>query len=107
MKLLLDECVHQDFRHDIAGHDVYTVGYQKWGGIKNGRLLALAAAHGFDALVTTNRNVEYQQNPATLPLAIVVFQPRSHDLPDRQALLPNLLLALTSLVPRRVTHVGP
>ncbi len=24
MKLLLDECVVQDFRHRISGHDVYT-----------------------------------------------------------------------------------
>ena len=27
MKLLLDECVVQDFRHEIVGHDVRTVAY--------------------------------------------------------------------------------
>jgi hypothetical protein len=106
MKLLLDECVHQDFRHDIAGHDVYTVGYQRWSGIKNGRLLTLAAANGFDALVTTDRNLEYQQKLATLPPAIVVLQPRSHDLEDLYAPVPNLLAALASLEPRAITHVA-
>ena len=106
MKLLLDECVHQDLRHDIAGHDVYTVRYQKWAGVKNGHLLALAAANEFDAVVKTDRNLEYQQKPATLPLAVVVLRPRSHDLTDLRALVPELLGALTSLAPRAVTLVG-
>jgi len=44
MKLLLDECVVQDFRHEIVGHDVRTVAYMRWDAIKNGELLALAAA---------------------------------------------------------------
>lgn len=107
MKLLPDECVHQNLRHDVAGHDVYTVRYQKWTGVKNGRLLALAPANGFDALVTTDRNIEYQQNIAALPLAVVVLQPRSHDLSDLQALIPNLLSTLAALPPRAVAHVGP
>jgi hypothetical protein len=43
MKLLLDECVVQDFRHLITGHDVFTVAYVGWSGVKNGQLLIRAA----------------------------------------------------------------
>jgi predicted nuclease of predicted toxin-antitoxin system len=54
MKLLLDECIPHRLRLHLSGHDAYSVAYMGWGGIKNGRLLALAAADGFEALVTTD-----------------------------------------------------
>jgi hypothetical protein len=39
VKLLLDECIDQRLRTRIPGHDVFTVGYMGWSGIKNGELL--------------------------------------------------------------------
>ena len=56
----------------LVGHDSYTVSYMGWDGVKNGRLLALAAGGGFEVLITTDRNLEYQQNLVNLPLAVVV-----------------------------------
>lgn len=106
MKLLLDECVVQEFRLLIPGHDVFTVGYKGWSGVKNGNLLALAAADGFDVLVTTDRGFQYQQNPASLPIAIVVLLAASNDIGDLRPLIPNLLAALTTLPPRAVTLVS-
>lgn len=38
-----------------------------WSGIKNGKLLALAAAR-FDAFITVDKNLPYQQNSSRLPL---------------------------------------
>jgi predicted nuclease of predicted toxin-antitoxin system len=106
MKLLLDECIPHRLRLHLSGHDAYSVAYMGWGGIKNGRLLALAAADGFEALVTTDRNLEHQQNLATLPLAIVVLEAASNDIGDMVPLVPNLLTALGSLQQRSVTHVS-
>jgi hypothetical protein len=62
MKVLLDENLPHDFRHEIAGHDVFTVDFLGWSGLKNGELLAQAAASGFDALLTMDSGVPYQQN---------------------------------------------
>jgi len=106
MKLLLDECIPHRVRLHLVGHDAVSVVYMGWGGIKNGRLLALAAADSFEALVTTDRNLEHQQNHATLPLAIVVVEAASNDIGDIVPLVPNLLIALSSLRLRSVTHVS-
>jgi len=105
MKLLLDECIPHRLRLHLAGHDAYTAVYMGWNGIKNGRLLALAATDGFEAFVTTDRNLEHQQNLATLPLALIVLEAASNDIGDMLTLVPNLLTALSTLHPRSVTHV--
>ena len=77
MKLLLDECVHVDFRHSLRGHQVFTVTYLGWKSIKNGKLLAKAAAEGFDAMLTTDRAIEFEQNLSVLPLSLVILDPVS------------------------------
>ena len=105
MKILIDECLPVDLRLLISGHDVATVEYCGWKGTKNGRLLALAAADGFEALITSDAGIEQQQNPVTLPMAVVILHPRSNDLPDVAPLVPKLLTALVSLKRKAFTHV--
>ena len=106
MKLLLDECVPQEFRHAIAGHDVYTVAYMGWSGVKNGRLLDLAAAETFAALITTDRNIPHQQNPATLPVAVVIIEADSNDVNDLNVMVPSLLMTLQNLQPRTLAYIS-
>jgi len=106
MKILLDECVDVRLRTDIVGHDVFTVAFMGWKGIHNGRLLALAAADGFDALITTDRGYEHQQNLATLPVAIVIVMAPSNDFDDVRLFVPSLLTALQTLAPRSLVRVS-
>lgn len=106
MKLLLDENLPHAFRHFIAGHDCYTAKYMGWDGLKNGRLLAAAAAEGFDAILTTDQHVAEQQNLAMLPLAIVILQTPTNALEDLRPLLGRLLDALNVLQPRSVVVVA-
>lgn len=106
MKLLLDENVTHDLRHEVTGHDCRTVSYQGWQGTKNGELIKLAAEAGFDALLTNDTNMPHQQNEEQLPLAIIVLIAPSNDISDLRPLLPKLLAALEKLEPRRVTVVG-
>jgi predicted nuclease of predicted toxin-antitoxin system len=106
MKLLLDECLAVEFRHDILGHDVYTVVFMGWKGVKNGQLLALAAANGFEALITIDRGIENQQNLATLPLAVVILH-SGNRMAELRAIAPHLLRARQTLAPKAVTHVHP
>ena len=74
-------------------------------GIKNGRLLRLAADNGFDALITTDAGIPHQQNPATVPVAIVVLAARSNKLGDLLPLVSDVLQALAVLSPRSIVHV--
>jgi hypothetical protein len=66
MRLLLDESVPRRLRNALPAHTVRTAVEMGWGGIKNGALLALAAPE-FDAFITVDKNLPYQQNVAALP----------------------------------------
>jgi len=105
MKLLIDECLPTDLRLFIPGHDVETVDYCGWKGIKNGKLLVIAAADGFEAMITSDAGIEHQQNPATLPMAVVIIHPDSNDLMDIRPLVPRLLLVLSGNISRKFIHV--
>jgi predicted nuclease of predicted toxin-antitoxin system len=72
MKLLLDECVTRKLKRDLAGHDVLTVTDAGFRGLKNGALLR-AASGTFDVLITVDRNLQYQQNIRSLPIAVVII----------------------------------
>ena len=105
MRLLLDESVPSRLQRALPNHDVKTVVEMGWGGIKNGNLLALASAN-FDAFVTVDKNLPYQQNLSSLPIAIVVLDAYSNELPVLLPLVPRLEQALATLSPRTYVKVG-
>jgi hypothetical protein len=106
MKLLLDENLPHDLRHQLRGHEVFTGQYLGWSGISNGELLARAAASGFDALLTMDSGVPYQQNVAALPVAVLVLSAASNDIDDLLPLVGEVLDALTKLTPRTLVRIG-
>jgi hypothetical protein len=76
----------------------------KWTGIENGELPALVAVSGFDAMLTHDANLHYQQNSDSLPIAIVVLHTALNHIEDVCQLIPQLLISLGRLRPRNVTH---
>jgi hypothetical protein len=72
MRVLLDECLPRKLKRCIPGHAVQTVPEAGWAGIKNGALLRLAEAT-FDAFVTIDNNLPFQQNLASLNLAVIIL----------------------------------
>ncbi|ULA64773.1 MAG: hypothetical protein LZF86_190066 [Nitrospira sp.] len=105
MRLLLDESVPRRFRQSLPAHSVTTVVEMGWSGVKNGKLLALAAAE-FEAFITVDQNLSYQQNIATLPIAVVVLVARSTELQALLPLVPRLEEVLSTLQPRLLVQVG-
>ena len=105
MRLLLDESVPRRLRGALPNHEVKTVVEMGWGGIKNGNLLALAAA-SFDAFITVDKNLPYQQNLSDLALAVVVLDANSNELPALLPLVPLLEQTLTTLTPRTYVKIG-
>ena len=65
MRLLLDECVPRPFKKEFVGHDVKTAREAGLAGLKNGQLLR-AAEGEFDALITVDKSIPYQQNVKAL-----------------------------------------
>jgi hypothetical protein len=93
MRVLLDECVDWRLLRDLGQYDVKTVRQLGWEQVKNGALLRLAATE-FDAFVTVDSNLPYQQNAANLQIAVIVLRGRTTRLPDLRKLLPALHDAL-------------
>jgi len=98
MRLLLDECVPTRLKRALPSHQVSTVVEEGWSGIKNGKLLGFAAA-SFDAFITVDKNLPYQQNTSTLPVAVLVLDAVSNELPYLLPLIPALEAALANLKP--------
>src|SRR4051812_19113744 len=106
MKVLLDENLPHDLRHHLPGHQSYTVSYLGWSGTKNGALLQRAAVEGFDVLLTLDNGVAYQQNPATLPISVLIISAPSSDLDDLLPLVPEIVEKLKGLQPRTLVRVS-
>ncbi len=105
MKLLLDENLPHKIRTLLPGHECLTVRYMGWSGIENGELLRVAQAAGFDALVTNDRGLEYEQNPKALPLAVLILISKDNKRATLEGLVPKLTEALSALVPRSLMRV--
>ena len=105
MRLQLDESVPAKLRRHLPDHEVRTVVEMGWSGVKNGKLLALAGA-SFDAFVTVDKNMPFQQNLAALPIALLVLDSFSNELGHLLPLLPKLEQALAVLKPGSYVLVG-
>ena len=104
MRILLDEPVPRRLGSLLVGHEATTVPQTGWAGVKNGKLLALAATK-FDVFLTTDQNIEFQQNLATLPIAVLVVVARSNRLRDIEPLLAGILSELNRLPPKSLRRV--
>ena len=72
MKILFDHGTPAPLRRHLPGHEISTAYEMGWAKLNNGDLLA-AAEKSFDAFITTDQNLRYQQNLAGRRLAILVL----------------------------------
>jgi hypothetical protein len=70
-KFLLDEGVPRPILRALPEGEATTVGLIGWSGIRNGDLLRRAEAHGFEVLVTTDKNMRHQNSLVGRRLAVV------------------------------------
>jgi predicted nuclease of predicted toxin-antitoxin system len=73
MKLLLDENLPKRLKLDFQTHTVFTVRDKGWNGVKNGELMKMMIADGFDALITFDKNLQHQQNFDKYTLTVFVL----------------------------------
>ena len=101
MNLLLDECVTNDLKADLVGHDVSTIEDAGFKGLKNGELLRAA----FDVLVTVDQNLRFQQNARNFDIAILVLKARRSTYPLLKPLIPAALNALSTINAGEITVI--
>ena len=72
MRILLDEGVPDVIKRRLNSFSIATVEEMGWRGIKNGALLDLMAEE-FQTIVTTDKNLPFQQNLAKRRIAAVIL----------------------------------
>ena len=106
MRILLDECVPESIKTLISGHEVRHVHEMGWQGLKNGELVNRAQSQ-FDVLLTTDRNLPYQQNVAKLGISVLIVSAASYKHEDVATWIPDAIAVLPSLAPGQVHRVPP
>ncbi len=105
MRILLDEDLPRRLADLLVGHEVSTVQRSGWSGVKNGKLLTLAASQ-FDVLLTMDQNLEFQQNLTELPMAVLVVQTASNRIEQLVPLVPAILKELNHIPRKALRKVG-
>ena len=104
MTAIFDEGVPHDLLPLLrkAGCDVARFPKQ-WKGTKNGRLLQLIEDAGFACLITSDKNMAYQQNLTARPFAVVVLP--SNKLEELKGAAERIADAIGGAVPGIVTDL--
>ena len=104
MRVLLDECLPRRLGRLLAGHEVQTVQGMGWSSASNGEILERMAPD-FDALVTMDASLVFQQDVRKLPFSVIVLSAKTNQLEDLQPLVPDVLRALHTIRPGQVAKV--
>jgi predicted nuclease of predicted toxin-antitoxin system len=105
LKILLDECLPLDFRHNFPGHDTHTA---QWAGLKskkNGDLLRAAELAGYDVLLTVDQGLPYQQNLSVRKLAVISIRSKTNQLEDLLPFVDAIVEALKIICPSQVIRI--
>jgi hypothetical protein len=73
MRILFDNGTPNPIARALVGHEVSFARQIGWHELKNGELLSEAEQAGFDLLLTSDKNIRYQQNLSGRKIAIVVL----------------------------------
>ena len=106
MRLLLDECVPRPLKRDLVGHDVHHVVDMGWSSKRNGELLQLMVAEQFEALLTVDQNLPFQQNLRTAGVGVLVVRATTNRVSELRPLVPLMLEGLSRLMPGQLVEVG-
>jgi hypothetical protein len=106
VRLLLDECVPRPIKRELAGHDVWHVVDMGWSSKRNGELLHLMVTEGFEALLTVDRNLEFQQNLCASGIGVILVIARTNRLKELRPLVPDMLSAIAAVRSGRLIRVG-
>ena len=106
MRILIDECIDERLRHEFPAHDCQTARYAKLAGLKNGDLLTAAEAAGFDAIITIDQSIPFQQNLSGRTIAVLILCAPTNRLTDLRKIVPAAVAALASIRPGEVANVS-
>jgi hypothetical protein len=105
MKIVLDACVPDPFRHEIIGHDVVTLHYLGLSRLEDAALLD-AIEGKFDVMITCDRSIPWQNRFAGRTIAIAILCAQSNKLNELVRLIPSLQRELKHIKSGEVVEIG-
>ena len=81
----------------MGQHEVATVAYMRWAGLRNGELLQVAEASGFDVFLTGDQTLSHEQDLSGRRLAVVALS--AIQLPIIRENLPKIIAAINNAAP--------
>ena len=90
MRLLLDENLPKRLKQDFFNYEVFTVRDKGWNGTKNGELLKLLQENSFDAFLTFDKNLQYQQNFSKYTITVFVLSAKSNQYKELTGLVSKI-----------------
>jgi predicted nuclease of predicted toxin-antitoxin system len=107
MKILIDECLPAALKENLTalGHERQTVRQAGFGSKKNGELLTLAEDR-WNVLLTSDRNIKFQQNMTGRSVSILILCAKSNRMKDLLPLVPSCAQALLGIQAGQVVEVG-
>ena len=106
MRILFDHGTPAPLIPFLARHNVTKARDAGWDRLTNGDLLNAAESAGFEVLVTTDKNMRYQQNTTQLPMAVIVMLARDNTYPTLNLLTPALLEKIAVIGKGEVAEIG-
>lgn len=103
MRILFDNNVPRGLARAFTGHIVTEARECGWAALKNGDLLNAADGAGFDVMVTSDKNIRYQQNLKDRSTALVVLTQGRWPLVRK--VLTEIAAAVNAAVPGSYTEV--
>ncbi len=103
MLILFDNGTPAPLRYALKGHVVVEAIEHGWDRLVNGELIAAAEAAGFEVLLTTDKNLRYQQNLKNRKIAFVVVG--NQQWPTLRNYVDRVLAALNAATPGSYVEV--
>lgn len=105
MRVLLDGNLPRAFGALLPGHRTDTIHQRRWSDLDDGPLLD-AAEREYDAFLTMDQNLRFQQNLRGRQLRIVLVRAVRNSLPVLAPVAPLVLTALAEMAPGEFRIVG-
>ena len=107
MKVLLDENLPKRLKAELSMFEVATVREKGWQGRENGDRIRAMLAEGYQALLTFDKNLQYQQNFARFPITVLLLNASNNQYATLRPLMPKVAAKLNANPGAGVFEIKP
>ncbi len=106
-KVLLDENLPVKIKYRLKDVcEIYTVNDKNWNALENGELINVMQQDSFDYLITSDKNLQYQQNLSKYSIGFIVLNIKDNNYETVLPLLEKVKLILSKEAVVKLTVIS-